>query len=183
MLWLGVFAFIFFFLSDVNDCKFKKKALAACFPLGALMLSAATVVSCVKNASPFSTVVKTAAIITGVIFFVLMIWALFFSMPVGDAYIERNEGRRVNTNGLYALCRHPGVLFFIPLYICISFAFGLPFYEAAAYSVLNILLIVFEDIYVFPRVLCGYNEYKTNTPFLFPNKRGIKRFLDHYKKV
>ncbi len=182
MLWLGCFAFLLFFISDLNDCRLKFKPLVVCFPLGGIALSAATVISCITHTSRLPDTAKLALAILGLPFLLLLISALFFAIPADEAYVERKEGRAAATDGLYALCRHPGVLFFIPLYICISFAFGLPFYHAAIYSLLNIFLIVYEDIYVFPKVLFGYAEYKKTTPFLIPNRRSIKRFSAYCKK-
>ncbi len=179
MLMLGCLAFLLFFLSDLNDHKLRLKPLALCFPLGALLLISATIISCVKNASPHAPAVKYISAGAGLICFALLIRSLFFSMPAGQAYIEREKGRQAVTGGLYALCRHPGVLFFIPTYLCISLAFGMPLYESAIYSLLNILLIIYEDIIVFPNVLGGYSEYKKSTPFLIPNRRSVQTFLNN----
>lgn len=182
MLAFGCLAFVLFFLSDMNDVRLKKKALTVCFPLGAVLLAISTAVSCIRSASPFPIAVKLIASGLGVLFFLLLIDALFFSVSADEAYIERKEGRSVSTKGPYALCRHPGVLFFIPTYLCLSFAFGLPFYETAVYSLLNILLIVYEDLRVFPKVLSGYTEYKKTTPFLIPSGKSIKNYIGSCKK-
>ena len=76
--------------------------------------------------------------------------------------------------GVYALCRHPGVLWFAGLYVCLWAAFGLPLWEAASLSGWNVLLVWFEDRCVFPAVLEGYDAYQQTTPFLLPNRRSIR---------
>ncbi len=179
---LGCFAFLLFFLSDLNDCCIRRRPLAVCFPLGGLLLSVATVLSCHRHPSPLPLPVKGVGLVFGTVFFLLLLKALFFSMPASEAYVEQETGRAATTEGLYALCRHPGVLFFIPLYLCLSVTFGLPYRESAIYSVLNFLLIVFEDAYVFPRVLSGYDAYKKTTPFLIPRPRGIVHCIRTMKK-
>lgn len=186
MLPLGCVAFLLFFLSDLNDVRLRWKPLIICFPLGAATLVAATVVSCVQaqtSAPRFPVAVRLISLILGLLFLLLLVASLFFSVSADEAYIAREEGRAVTTKGLYALCRHPGVLFFIPAYLCISITFGLPFLETAVYSLLNILLIIYEDICVFPKVLSGYSEYKKSTPFLIPNKKSIIRFFTTEKNI
>ena len=75
---------------------------------------------------------------------------------------------------MYALCRHPGVLWFAGLYGCLWAAAGVPLWEAALYSGLNVLLVIFEDRCVFPARLEGYGAYQASTPFLLPNRRSIR---------
>lgn len=97
-----------------------------------------------------------------------------FALPVDASYTRPGEKRPACTTGVYALCRHPGVLWFTGLYICLWLALGLPLWEAAVYSGLNVLLVVFEDRCVFPARLEGYGAYQAATPFLLPNRRSIR---------
>ena len=50
------------------------------------------------------------------IFFVLLIYTLFFALPFDKTYQNESEKRMAYTEGVYALCRHPGVLWFIGFY-------------------------------------------------------------------
>ena len=66
------------------------------------------------------------------------------------------------------------MLWFVGLYGCLWVAAGLPLWEAAVYSGLNVLLVLFEDRCVFPARLEGYREYQRTTPFLLPDRRSIR---------
>ena len=100
-------------------------------------------------------------------------WALFFALPFSGTYVGQQQSTVVDS-GLYALCRHPGVLWFAGLYGCLWAAAGVPLWEAALYSGLNVLLVIFEDRCVFPARLEGYGAYQASTPFLLPNRRSIR---------
>ena len=72
---------------------------------------------------------------------------------------------------MYALCRHPGVLWFAGVYGCLWLAAGLPLWEAALLCGVNVGLVLFEDRCVFPALLEGYEAYQAATPFLLPGRR------------
>ncbi len=179
---LGCLAFALFFLGDINDCWLRTRPLKICFPLGALLLAAATLLMCVKGEGSMPWPVRLAGAILAAACLGLMVWALFFSIPAKDAYVEQAAGRSVNDRKLYALCRHPGVLFFVPGYLGLWLCCGLPLYAAAVYSALNVALIVFEDLVVFPSVLEGYGEYRKSTPFLIPNRDSLHRCMADFRK-
>lgn len=46
-----------------------------------------------------------------------------------------------------------------------------------AYAVFNMLLAAFEDKWLFPRSIGGYDEYKKRVPFLLPTPAEIKKIL------
>jgi len=102
---------------------------------------------------------------------------LFFALPAEASYAKPGEKRAACTTGVYALCRHPGVLWFAGLYLCVWLGFGLPLWEAALYSGLNVLLVLFEDRCVFPARLEGYERYQRTTPCLIPNAASIRAAL------
>ena len=56
-------------------------------------------------------------------FLLLLIYALFFALPFQETYVVQNVGNKVCAQGMYALCRHPGVLWFTGFYL--SFHYGL----------------------------------------------------------
>lgn len=120
----------------------------------------------------------------GIAFAWAEIYSLFFSFDRKDAYLNnRNrEMRTVNTCRMYALCRHPGVLFFILLYIDIWLFIGMDFLGMLMLCVLNLLLAVFEDFVVFPKTLKGYREYRKTTPFMIPNKGTIRRCIEDFRR-
>ncbi len=50
-------------------------------------------------------------------FLALLIYTLFFALPFEETYCEENKLRAAYTEGVYGLCRHPGVLWFAGAYL------------------------------------------------------------------
>lgn len=171
----GCLAFALFFLGDYNDWKLRTPLLQTCFPLGFLLLAASTAFTCLSGSSPASPVLRLIFGAVGLICLLLMLYSLFWAIPAGSSYMKAGEGREVCAAGVYALCRHPGVLFFIFLYLSLWATFGLPLYMALTYSFLNVLLITLEDLWIFPALIRGYARYKAETPFLIPTPQSIRR--------
>ena len=172
MLILGIMAFVLFFLGDINDAFVRSKLLKPCFAVGFILLAVATALS-VK----FTPGLRLLWCAPALMFGALLIKALFFSFPVKAAYADAGAEKETVSSGVYALCRHPGVIFFAGLYICLVPGLGLPALDCALYIALNVLLAWFEDAVVFPRCLEGYAAYKSRTPFIIPNRESIKNCL------
>lgn len=170
----GVGAFLLFFLSDYNDWRWSRRSLRVCFPLGVLLLTAGTAWEIWQGTPPLHGWLRGAAVLLAVFFFGLLVYTLFFALPVEASYARPGEERGACTTGVYALCRHPGVLWFAGLYGCLWAAGGLPLWEAAVLSGLNVGLVVFEDRCVFPAKLKGYDDYRRTTPFLLPSRQSVR---------
>lgn len=179
---IGVLGFVLFALADINDAFIRAARLRLLFPLGAVLLAGAS--TALVFFRPVPRLAAPLAILLGclcAVFLLLLIYSLFFALSAGQAYTMPGQPRPVNTRGVYALCRHPGVLWFIALFACLCVWPGFPVYAAAVYCGLNVLLALFEDVLIFPRILTGYLAYRRTTPFLIPNKRSIKQALTTYK--
>ena len=172
--WLGLAAFVLFFISDYNDWRLSRQALKPCFPIGAVLLVVGTVLEARRGSPLVSGWLRGLLFALGAAFLALLVYTLFFALPVEASYAHPGEKRPACTTGVYALCRHPGVLWFAGLYGCLWAAAGVPLWEAALYSGLNVLLVIFEDRCVFPARLEGYGAYQASTPFLLPNRRSIR---------
>lgn len=172
--WLGLMAFVLFFISDYNDWRLSRRELKLCFPAGAVLLAAGTVLEARRGSAPTSGWLRGLFFVLGAMFLALLVYTLFFALPVEASYARPGQKRPACTTGVYALCRHPGVLWFAGLYGCLWAAAGLPLWEAVLYSGLNVLLVVFEDRCVFPARLEGYGAYQAATPFLLPTRRSIR---------
>lgn len=175
---LGVLAFALMLLGDINDAYLKRRSLAAAFPLGALALAVSYIFQLDPGSPRFAS--DTALFILwsfAGLFLILLIYSLFFSFPVKSAYAAPGDARSVCSSGIYALCRHPGVLWLFFLSLCLYFCAGFPPAALVTYTLLNILLVTFEDRWVFPRVLAGYGDYRRRVPFLIPSARSIGAFF------
>jgi len=115
---------------------------------------------------------------------VMITLALFVNLPFRKTYIEAGVGDRLIKSGLYALVRHPGVywvaLFFFSL-VFISKS-HIMLIAAPIFVVLNTSLVVFQDLYFFPKMFEGYTEYQKETPMLVPNRQSIKAFIKSLKQ-
>ena len=175
---MGIAAFAAFGLYDVNSVIWKNRIADRLFFAG----SAAITVSCVlavydavsaeKSLLDIPQVIKTAALIAGAISVVLLVYTLFLAIPFRDTYVDR-EGtgkRTVCRTGMYALCRHPGVLWFIITGICMCIVFTTSdmMIFTGTVCVLNILYIVLQDKWTFIHTFSDYEDYRRETPFLIP---------------
>ncbi len=175
---MGVAAYLFFVVYDINSILIKNKLLRGSFFAGFILLTGATagiVVSSRKMIQlDWSRIFVCGTI--ALLFFLLLIYTLFFALPFQDTYLERDSAPRLYRGGVYALCRHPGVLWFIGFYFALGQALRLPLLliASAVFSSLNILYVLFQDCWTFRKVFPDYDEYKKETPFLLPNLTSIK---------
>lgn len=112
----------------------------------------------------------------------LLVYTLFFALPFGDVYIEGGGG--LVDSGLYALCRHPGVLWLTLFYLL---AYGMafdPLLLAAAllFGGLDTLYVLWQDRVLFPRKIPGYEKYRQTVPFLLPTAASIYRAFGRSSK-
>ena len=174
---LGICAFLLFFISDYNDWRLSLRGGKFLFPAGVVLLVTGTVLEARVGTHVANGWLRGLFYALAAVFAALLVYTLFFALPVEASYTRPGERRKACTTGVYALCRHPGVLWFAGLYGCLWLAAGLPLWEAALYSGLNVLLVIFEDRCVFPAKLEGYERYQRSTPFLLPNGRSIRAAL------
>lgn len=172
---LEILCFLFFAASDWNDRFLHRKGLRLFFPVGAVLLFSVLTIQCARNPAPFRIWVRVLFLISFLFFSWLLLRALFLDLKSGEAYVSQETGRSVCRTGVYSLCRHPGVLFSAPLLFSLHFAFGLPFFDIILCFVLNLFLGLYEDFYIFPYVLNGWDDYKRTTPFLIPGFRKKDR--------
>lgn len=183
---IGIAGFVLFFINDINDWKLKRKWMKISFFLGAVLLVAATLCMCIwgDGYAVNNLAVRIALWILIIPLIAAEIYSLFFSFDPGETYcrVNRENLRQTYTRKFYALCRHPGVLFFILIYMCLWLVSGMTAAGAAVMSGLNVLLALFEDIFVFPACFYGYDKYKTCTPFLIPNRKSICVCIGDFRK-
>ncbi len=77
----------------------------------------------------------------------------FFALPFQETYVVQNVGNKVCAQGMYALCRHPGVLWFTGFYLSLWFALGgfRLFCIALWYSCLNLCYVIFSRLLYFSK--------------------------------
>lgn len=175
---LGSFAFVLFVLYDINSVAFHFKWMHGSFMLGCFILCAAT--AGVVAVSVDTTAVNILRLCFGggvsLLFLLLLAYTLFFALPFEETYVESKTASGICRDGVYALCRHPGVLWFTGFFFSLWAALGKPLLLAAAltFSLLNVLYVVFQDNWTFIKIFAEYDVYKKSTPFLFPTLRSIR---------
>lgn len=177
-LWLGVLGFLCYFLYDVNSVGRIAGWMNRLFMIGTILIGAATSVLFWKRRSVlFQTPMDLLWMAGGVFFLYLLIYTLFFALPFDETYVKESRYRKAYTEGVYALCRHPGVLWFAGMYLFAALLWksleGLIFFVVMV--ILNIFYVIFQDYYSFPKTFSNYREYQRSTPFLIPNRKSIQQ--------
>lgn len=179
-------AYVLFLLYDLTAMKQTRGAYLVFFAGGLLMATAtlclilrAYPVKAFENHLWLTIFFLAAALMS----LGLLIWVLFFSVPAKDTYVKGGKNPVV-TGGWYALCRHPGVIFFGAFYLFIYLAFQ-TIELLIAFAVLTLLDIVYvavQDQYIFPKTLDGYEAYQQTTPFILPSAASIKKTFGEMKQ-
>ncbi len=181
----GCIGFVLFILYDLNQMQFKKKLFRPFFAIGFFLVAFSTwrVLSEEKIGitTPFFS--KIFLGIIAALMFILLIYSLFFALPFKQTYIIANN-RHVYDKGMYALCRHPGVLWFILFYFLLWLMTErvMMFWAFLLFSVCNLIYSFLQDRYFFPALFDDYGRYRKTTPFLLPTCSSIRRCLTSIRK-
>lgn len=180
---LGALAFGLMVLSDYGQVLRGRRGAGMLFPLGGALLIAATAALLVRRW-------RTAPPGPGSLFWfagsalmlLLLIYTLFFALPAGGssaATAQKDELRPLVDTGVFALCRHPGVLFLGGFYACLwgalgGGALGLAF---VLFTLLDAAYAAWQGETVFPRSIRGYAAYRAATPRFIPTPGSLRRCL------
>jgi len=178
---MGILAFLLYIAYDINSVTVKNNIINSFFFLGSFLIIAATAGIIIKSFHDIKWDLGWMSIfeIFTLIFLILLIYTLFFALPFSETYVKSNTTPKVYQDGIYALCRHPGVLWFMGFYFFLWLTLKIPLLLLARiiFSCCNLMYIVFQDRWTFTRVFEDYNDYKKLTPFIIPNFKSIKRCL------
>ena len=177
----GSLSFFLFILYDINQVTKNYGCIRPFFAAGFLLLACSTVMLpfCSSPGLVFPGAARLFFGIVALAFLALLIYSLFFALPFQKTYLHGAEKSPVYSGGVYALCRHPGVLWFIGFYLFYSLFFGsrLLFWAWLVFSAWNLLYVWLQDRFFFPRLFSDYQLYQKSTPFLIPNYQSIRRCL------
>jgi protein-S-isoprenylcysteine O-methyltransferase Ste14 len=177
---VGCIGFLLFILYDLNQIRSHKKHLRYLFVIGFLLVTFSTFMIIWEKGYNFIPILSAKIVFGGLatVSLLLLIYSLFFALPFEKTYITASN-RNVCDQGMYALCRHPGALWFILFYLFLWLYTGiaLMFWAFLSFSLLNLLYIWLQDRYFFPKLFDNYTKYKATTPFIIPTNASIKRFI------
>lgn len=176
---LGVTAFVLFFAYDANSFLWQRSLPRKFFILGTCLLCIAFLLDVLAShqVQAFSRWADMPLLAAGAACFAALIYCLFFALPFEETYAKQENGRRVYDRGVYAMCRHPGILFFFGMYLFVGLA-ALPSHRMIThgmlFSLLNLLYAWFQDRVTFPHTFTDYHEYQQKIPFLLPTKASLR---------
>ena len=179
----GVAGFVACCLFDINKIRWNKKFLNLFFVLGSFLLIFSTILcilqSDILNLFHNFTLYRAVMLIGLLLSAAAEIYALFFALPFEDTYMESIDVP-VISKGWYAACRHPGFwpLTFVYLFLWLLFSNIWLLYAFVTFTISNFFYIYIQDVYIFPRYIRGYDEYKERVPFLIPTKESLKCAFD-----
>ena len=118
-LFMGAAGFILYFLYDINSFHWNRRVVRTFFAAGSLLIGLATSLDFYKawKAGAFQGGIDGVLLLSAAVSFAALIYCLFFALPFEKTYVEQKNGRTVYDGGVYALCRHPGVLCFAAMYL------------------------------------------------------------------
>ena len=175
---LGMLGFLLFFLYDVNSFTLRSRLLHKSFALGVTLLAAATVLdlAAALRMGAFSGLKDLILLVAGALCLAALVYCLFFALPFAETYQDTDGPPAVCDRGVYALCRHPGVLCMLGMYLFWGLG-ALPatmLRNGLIFSGLNTVYVCFQDRMTFPRTFPDYPDYQKNVPFLIPTGASIR---------
>ena len=177
MILLGIFAFLLFYMYDYRQLTKPHQNHFAFFAAGILLLVGATagLVVMAWKQGEVRVLSFMLSIPFGIVALLLLFYTLFFAIPYEDSYQNPSGKKTLVSTGVYALCRHPGILWFAALYFFLWLAVGgsLLLLAFVLFSSLNGLYAYLQDRWVFPLQFEGYELYQQNTPFLIPTRESL----------
>lgn len=177
-LFLGLAAFVLYLLYDINSFTGKIPFVHSFFTVGTVLLGVATVLDLYASwkAGCFSGLGDILLLTGAALAFAALIYCLFFALPFEQTYADQDSGSRVCRSGVYALCRHPGVLCFAAMYLLLGLAAlpGRMILRGILFSALNLAYVWFQDRITFPRTFCDYEDYQKKVPFLIPTQKSVR---------
>ena len=181
---LGSLGFVLVHLVDWAALK-RLPLLKPLFEFCGTALVVFAIIATTTEGSRISLPFWTGAIGATLLVFSIMglIYSLFINLPLHSTYIKTgNSGQLVDT-GLYQLVRHPWLIFFILTMAGLALASRSVDIITAGlwWTALSVMLIWWQDRYVFCRMFPNYDVYKQHTPMLIPTPKSVSAFLSQFK--
>lgn len=174
----GCLSFIFLLMFDLNKIIFFNKKINILFPIGIFILGSSAIGILIGSFAEFDIFVYWRLFFgaVSVLTLLLLLYTLFIALPFNKTYKEVEKENAVIDAGMYALCRHPGVIWFFLLFVSLGMASAkvMMLWAALIWSVMNIIYVYVQDRFIFPKTLPGYSQYQKRVPFIIPSLISIK---------
>lgn len=175
---LCTISFLCLFFFDFFQLKRRKK-MAKIFSIigyGGIFSSILILITSFRINSNISYLTYTKVAIA-VIFFIMIIYSNFIEIGIKSPYSI--DQRSAYTRGTYSIVRHPGFLWFIFSMIPMILLYKNRNFTLIAMSmvVMNFVLIIIEDVFLFPKIFINYKDYRKSVPFIIPGANIIRKRL------
>ena len=181
---IGCLGFLIIHLFDIVSLKRLPGAKPPTWALGCSLLVYALVMICLQaDKLPLPLWVSWPGWVLLSISFLLLVYSLFINLPFRKTYIATGVGDKLVKSGLYALVRHPGVIWLtlVLLSLILISRSSLLMIAAPIFILLDIALVIAQDRFFFGRMFHGYDSYRQETPMLVPNRQSLNAFIDSLK--
>lgn len=181
---MGAAGFLSMHLLDLASIK-KVPFLKPVFSLCGTALIVISMTMAVVTGSKFGLTQWASA--AGWILFVISIglmgYSLYFALPLDKTYIKSGTSNQLMTSGVYALVRHPWLLFFALSMVGLVLGSRsiLALEAGPAWTAFSLALVYVQDRKIFPRMFSGYVEYQKTTPMFWPTRNSVNAFLEGLK--
>lgn len=97
-------------------------------------------------------------------FLALLVYSVFLEIPL------RCRSGVLYRRGTYALCRHPGLLWFVLTHAALNAVYRSPRFLLISLAMVagDLALVLAQDTWLFRRRFAGYDAYRRSVPFLLP---------------
>lgn len=177
---IGTLAFVFFFFFDVYTLKNQrvKKRFYGIIGVGVLVyLVVMVTVNSIRIDFPIPLRIAAFVFWVGITF--LLIYSLFLEIPFVKTYAKKQQNNELVKNGTYALCRHPGVLWFGLSFLFFFYTIGAVLLIPAGivWTSVDVLYVYLQEKLIFYKIFPDYKDYVKITPMLIPTKVSIKKCI------
>ena len=182
---MGAAGFLLMHLLDFASMKkvpFVKPALTFCGTSLVVIAAARVAVTGAKFGLPAWA--SAAAWMLLIVSAGLMVYSLYVALPVGKTYVAPGKSGHLVTGGVYALVRHPWLVFFTLSMIGLGLGSRstLAVEAGLAWTALSVILVYVQDQKIFPQMFPGYAEYQKTTPMLLPTRNSVIAFIEGLKQ-
>ncbi len=179
---LGVFGFILLLLFDFTSLA-EKNVVKYFFGIGGFGVIVLSSIFLLKYNSNiwFPLSYRIISLILAILSFLLLIYSVF--IEVGENTYKYKNKYKLITTGTYALSRHPGVLWFLFVYLFIGVYFQNYYilFAGLIWTCINIIYVWIQERFIFIKIFDNYAGYIKTTPMLLPNFKSLERCITTLK--
>jgi protein-S-isoprenylcysteine O-methyltransferase Ste14 len=176
----GGIAFVFLFLFDIYTLTNKgaKKKLFGILGLG-LFIYSALMVTFTSPKAYLPLALRIIAFILWLCTSFLLIYSLFLELPFVKTYGKKQHNNELVDTGTYALCRHPGVLWFGLMFFFFYLTTGALqlVWAGIIWTSIDVFHVYLQEKLFFPKMFPRYKDYMRDVPMLIPTGQSIKKCI------